>query len=211
MRRARPGAAVRARQQLRRPGRAHLRGALPGHAGGIILASATGGRADDRLSAEIFRRIGGPEAAAAAERDFAENSAESRAEFRRVCGPLYSSQPWSAEELRHQRTRTIQTPDVNLHFFRDEAPRFSPWRLLDRVSCPVLILAGEDDPVCPPLFVEELARRLPAGTTSLVRLPGARHAIFRDRPDLAFPAIREFIRREEPSPMAGDIPGAQTQ
>lgn len=170
-------------------------GLFPGHARGVILANTTGGRADDQLSIEIFRRLGGAEAAAAAERDFAEGSAESRAEFRRRCGPLYTSRPWSPEELRQQRARSIQTPDVNLHFFRDEAPRFSPWSLLHRVTSPVLILAGEDDPVCPFPVVAELARRLPADTTSLVRLPGARHAIFRDRPDLAFPAIDEFIRR----------------
>jgi pimeloyl-ACP methyl ester carboxylesterase len=170
-------------------------GLFPGHARGIILANTTGGRVDDQLSVDIFRRLGGAEAAAAAERDFAEASAESRAEFRRVCGPLYTSRPWSSEELRQQRTRSIQTPDVNLHFFRDEAPRFSPWSLLDRVTSPVLILAGEDDPVCPFPVVGELASRLPASTTTLARLPGARHAIFRDRPDLAFPAIDEFIRR----------------
>jgi hypothetical protein len=28
-----------------------------------------------------------------------------------------------------------------------------------------------------------------------VRLPGARHTIFRDRPDLAFPAVRSFVSR----------------
>jgi pimeloyl-ACP methyl ester carboxylesterase len=170
-------------------------GLFPGHARGIILANTTGGRADDQRSTEIFRRLGGAEAAVAAERDFAEKSAQSRAEFRRVCGPLYTSRPWSSEELRQQRTRSIQTPDVNLHFFRDEAQRFSPWSLLDRVTCPVLILAGEDDPVCPFPVVVELASRLPASTTRLACLPGARHAIFRDRPDLAFPAIDEFIRR----------------
>jgi pimeloyl-ACP methyl ester carboxylesterase len=170
-------------------------GLFPGHAGGIILANTSGGRADDQLSIEKFRRIGGPEAAAAAERDFAEKSEESRTEFRRVCGPLYSSRPWLADELDHQRARSIQTIDVNLHFFREEAQRFSPWSLLDRVRGPVLVLAGEDDPVCPLPVVEELVRRFPEGTASLVRLPGARHAIFRDRPDLAFPAIREFIRR----------------
>jgi len=26
-----------------------------------------------------------------------------------------------------------------------------------------------------------------------VTLPGARHTIFRDRPDLAFPAVRDFV------------------
>src|SRR6185437_15946561 len=147
----------------------------------------------DRLSVEIFGRLGGAEAATAAARDFAEQSAESRAEFRRVCGPLYSSRPWSAEELRQQRTRSVQTLDVNLHFFREEAPQFSPWSLLDRVTSPVLILAGEDDPVCPLPVVEELASRLPAETTRLVRLPRARHTIFRDRPDLAFPAVRDVV------------------
>ena len=35
--------------------------------------------------------------------------------------------------------------------------------------------------------------QLPAETTRLVRLPGARHTIFRDRPDLAFPAVRNFV------------------
>ena len=33
---------------------------------------------------------------------------------------------------------------------------------------------------------------MPAGTTRLVRLPGARHTNFRDRPDLAFPAVKTF-------------------
>jgi len=41
--------------------------------------------------------------------------------------------------------------------------------------------------------VEELASQLPEGTTRLVRLPGARHTIFRDRPDLAFPAVTNFV------------------
>ena len=61
------------------------------------------------------------------------------------------------------------------------------------VRCPVLILTGEDDPICPLAVVEELASQLPAETTRLVTLPGARHTIFRDRPDLAFPAVRDFV------------------
>ncbi|HEX5288961.1 MAG TPA: hypothetical protein VFX25_08815 [Streptosporangiaceae bacterium] len=37
------------------------------------------------------------------------------------------------------------------------------------------------------------ASQLPGSTTRLVRLPGARHTIFRDRPDLAFPAVKTFV------------------
>jgi pimeloyl-ACP methyl ester carboxylesterase len=170
-------------------------GLFPSHPGGIILANTTGGRSDYRRSVEIFRRLGGDEAAAVAERDFAELSEESLAEFRRVCLPLYSSRPRSAEELRQRRARSIQTTDVSLHYFRNEAPRFSPWSMLDKVTSPVLILAGEDDPMCPLPVAEDLASQLPADTTRLVRLPDARHDIFRDRPDLAFPAIEDFMRR----------------
>jgi proline iminopeptidase len=181
-------------------------GLFPGHAGGVILANTTGGRPDYRSSVEIFRRLGGDEAAAVAERDFAELSEESLAEYRRVCHPLYSSRPGSAEELRQRRARSIQTTEVSLHFFRNEASNFSPWSMLDKVSSPVLILAGSDDPICPLPVVEDLASRLPPATTHLVRLPGARHDIFRDRPDLAFPAIADFIGRIAARPVRPDRP-----
>ena len=58
-------------------------------------------------------------------------------------------------------------------------------------------------PMCPLPVAEDLASQLPADTTRLVRLPDARHDIFRDRPDLAFPAIEEFIRR-----ITGSTPAA---
>jgi pimeloyl-ACP methyl ester carboxylesterase len=65
--------------------------------------------------------------------------------------------------------------------------------VIGAVRCPVLVLAGEDDLICTLPVVEELARQLPPETTRFVRLPGARHTIFRDRPDLAFPAVRNFV------------------
>jgi proline iminopeptidase len=87
----------------------------------------------------------------------------------------------------------IRNPDVAAHYDSHEVSSFDPWSLLGAVRCPVLVLAGEDDPVCPLPVVEELASQLPAETTRLVKLPGARHTIFRDRPDLAFPAVRDFV------------------
>jgi proline iminopeptidase len=169
-------------------------GLFPGHPGGIILANTTGGRSDYQRSVEVFRRLGGDEAATIAERDFAGPTEESLAEFRRVCGPLYSSKPADGEELRQRHARSIQTTEVNRHYFRNDASRFDPWSVLSMIKSPVLILAGEDDPICPSAIAEDLARQLPADTTRLLRLPGARHTIFRDRPDIAFPAVEDFIR-----------------
>lgn len=96
----------------------------------------------------------------------------------------------------------IKSTDVNWHYSSHEVQRFDPWSVLDAVRRPVLVLAGEDDPVCPLPVAEELASQLPAETTRFVRLPGARHTIFRDRPDPAFPAVRNFvsqIRESQPA------------
>jgi pimeloyl-ACP methyl ester carboxylesterase len=92
-----------------------------------------------------------------------------------------------------------------LHYSTHEVHAFDPWSVISAVRCPVLILTGEDDPICPLPMVEELASQLPAETTHLVRLPGARHTIFRDRPDLAFPAVRNFVSQvRKASPQAAD-------
>ena len=77
----------------------------------------------------------------------------------------------------------IRNPDVAAHYDSHEVSSFDPWSLLGAVRCPVLVLAGEDDPVCPLPVVEELASQFPDSTTRLVRVP---------EPDLGFPAT--FIR-----------------
>jgi len=162
----------------------------------VILANTTGGHRDEPRVIEAFGRLGGPEAAAIIERIYAADAADAadlQAEFNRVCYPLYSATPDWAEESRRFLARMIRNLDVASHYNSHEASSFDPWSLIGAVRCPVLGLAGEDDPVCPLPVVEELASGLPAGTTRLVRLPGARHTIFRDRPDLAFPAVKAFV------------------
>ncbi|MGH3255737.1 MAG: alpha/beta fold hydrolase, partial [Streptosporangiaceae bacterium] len=136
---------------------------------------------------------GGPEAAAVARNTYADQTGDYQAEFTRVCYPLYSATPGWAGESRQFLARMIRNMDVTLHYASQQASGFDPWTVTAAVRCPVLVLTGEDDPICPLPVVEELASQLPAKTTRLVKLPGARHTIFRDRPDLAFPAVRDFV------------------
>jgi len=124
-------------------------GLFPRHPGGVIFTNTTGGRSDLPASVEIFRRLGGDQVAVVAARDFAELTEESSAEFNRVCHPLYSSKPGFVEESRQRLARSMHTTEVNLHYFRNEAARFDAWSVLPGVTCPVLILAGEDDPMGP--------------------------------------------------------------
>jgi pimeloyl-ACP methyl ester carboxylesterase len=175
---------------------------FPDHPGGVILANTTGGHRDQQRVIEAFGRLGGPEAADVIRRIFADAAGDYQAEFNRVCYPLYSATPGWADESRRFLARMIKNPDVAAHYAVNDAG-FDPWSLLGAVRCPILVLAGEDDPVCPLPVVEELAGQLPAGTTRLVRIPAARHTIFRDRPDLAFPAVRTFVAHLRESQHAG--------
>ena len=168
-------------------------GLFPDHPGAVILANTTAGRRDEPRVIEAFGRLGGPDAAAIVERIFAGDGKDLQAQFDRVCHPLYSAAPGWAEESRKFLARTIRNPELAKHYHEHGAKSFDPWSLLDAVRCPVLVLVGEDDPVCPLPVVEQLADRLPQATTRLVRLPAARHTIFRDRPDLAFPAVKDFV------------------
>ena len=61
--------------------------------------------------------------------------------------------------------------DVSLHYASQRANGFDPWTVTAAVRYPVLVLTGEDDPVCPLPVVEELASQLPVKTTRLVKLP----------------------------------------
>jgi pimeloyl-ACP methyl ester carboxylesterase len=175
---------------------------FPEHPGGVILANTTGGHRDEPRVIEAFGRVGGPEAAAVIERIFAADGEDLQAEFSRVCYPLYSATPDWPEESRRFLARMIRNPDVASYYNSHEVASFDPWSVIGTVRCPVLVLTGEDDPVCPLPVAEELARQLPPETTRLVRLPGARHTIFRDRPDLAFPPVRDFVLQIEASQRA---------
>jgi len=147
----------------------------------VVYFDLRGHGRSDHSSAEFWNRT------------YADETGDYQAEFNRVCYPLYSATPGWAGESRQFLARMIKNMDVSLHYASQQASGFDPWSVTGAVRCPVLVLTGEDDPVCPLPVVEELASQLPARTTRLVTLPGARHTIFRDRPDLAFPAVRDFV------------------
>lgn len=180
-------------------------GLFPDHPGGVILANTTGGRLDQETSIETFRRIGGDEAADVMAWDAEELSEESGAAFERVCLPLFSARPGFPEELAESMARSIVTTDVNLHFNRalKSGDELDPWSLFDRVTCPVLVLAGTDDPVCTMNVVEDMVSALSAANVRHIPLQGARHMIFRDAPKETVGAVlafaREVARRHTPT------------
>jgi proline iminopeptidase len=144
----------------------------------------------DRL--EAFDRIGGPGARQVAEAYWLNPTVESRARYFEVCLPLYRPRP---PENDHVRRRGIIKNDVALHFNGpgNEHGRMDFRAALRDVRCPVLVLAGELDPVTPVPFSETIAACLPPHLVRFERFAGCGHGVVPDDPERVFAVLRAFI------------------
>lgn len=152
----------------------------------VISNSAAKFRPDRAL--DMFERLGGADARAAAQQYFEEPSEAALERFMDVCYPLYGAVPPDPD----QRARIVARPEVGIHYFGREINTFDWFPALDRITCPTLVLGGELDPITPFACGEEIAAGIPQARLEVFR--GAGHAPFRDSPGETLDAIREFVR-----------------
>lgn len=164
----------------------------PGHASKLVLSS-TQARLDTQRCLEVFARLGGDEARAAAQAALIDSGdMASFIAYGKVCSPLYN--PTDKPAPAH----TI---------FR--APCFAAfhelgglWHTMDflddlgAVTCPTLVLAGEDDPVTPVEDSEDIVAALDPSLVQFERFADAGHGVWIDDNDRAFDVLREFILEE---------------
>jgi proline iminopeptidase len=159
----------------------------------LVLVSTVARYVHSRSVAE-FDRIGGPEAGEAAARYYADPTELNFAEFMRICVPLYTRKPLPPD--------TIARIEMNLaltaHWDATSARDFDVRSAAARVQCPVLLLAGEDDPSTTIAGIDELVEALPAQHLRYEHFPETGHGVFRDRPD-AIGTVSEFLAAAEPA------------
>ncbi len=138
-----------------------------------------------------FERLGGQAARRAAEAFWLGPTAENTATYREVCYPLYHRHPIDRNQLK----RRIVNLDVLFRFIGpgNEQMRMDFRTDLKRISCPVLILAGDQDPITPLAFSETIAQCLPSHLVQFERFPSCGHHVHVDDPVRAFSVMREFI------------------
>lgn len=163
----------------------------PGHAAKLILIT-TAAKVDFPAIYAAFAKIGGPEAGAIAEAYWSAPSPETRAPYLATCLPLYSARKRGPAEWM---TRAITRNDTGAWFNGplNEQGRMDFRDALARVTCPVLVMGGELDPIMPIAFSETIASSLLPGLVRFERCAHCGHGIVGDDPDLAFSLIREFI------------------
>jgi proline iminopeptidase len=118
-------------------------------------------------------------------------TAEQMAEYYAVMGPLYSRR--HTAEAASTRGRAIYAPEpLNRAFGPGGVLRLFDLRPeITGIAIPTLILAGQYDWICPPVFSEEINRLIPGSTYRL--FTESSHSIRGDEPDALNAAIRAFV------------------
>ena len=161
----------------------------PAHALRVVLSSTSPHLGLARKLA-MFERLGGEPARAAAEAFWQRPGADTWAVYDRLCMPLYNTRP-PADPQARERGRF--TPEILFHWAAGEQQRMDLLPGLARAQCPVLVLAGEQDPVCPLADAQDIAAALPLRWSRFASLADAGHGTWRDQPEAAMARLREFI------------------
>jgi pimeloyl-ACP methyl ester carboxylesterase len=120
---------------------------------------------------------------------WADPTAENIARFLEVCGPFYTQTAANPFETE----RVIRNREVAQHYMRTERRSVDERPDLHRVTSPVLVMAGELDPICPIETSQEIVEALPASLVRFERFADCGHGVFRDSPERAFAVLGDFI------------------
>lgn len=160
----------------------------PQHPAKVVLSSTSHHYGLARKVA-WFGRLGGPAAAAAAQAFWARPNAETWADYERHCRPLYNT---TAQDPA-AKGRMLFRPEILFASAGGEQQQMDLRPGLAGVQCPVLLMAGEQDPVTPIEDAEEIAAALPPQWLRFVRFPGVGHGPWRDDPRRTEQVLRDFI------------------
>lgn len=177
-----------------------------GRLGGLILVNTSARWSLARIK-EGFRRRGGERAADAAVRFWTDpTDPHGREAWQEICIPLYAPRDgWPAwEELEPPPAAAPLdlVPDngarhldaeLFLHFNTHEAFDFDFRSGLPDIDCPVLLIGGVDDPICPIEDSDDIAAAVPRHLLSYERVVGAGHTVAASKPDEFARMVDRFI------------------
>ena len=158
------------------------------HPGKVILSSTTHHMGLARKLA-MFEKLGGPEARDAAKSFWTQPNALTWAEYNRVCKRWYNTTP--QDEAAGQRT--LFNTDILFASAAGEQQTMNLLPGLAHAQCPVLVMAGDADPVTPIEDAQEIAAALPPQWVQFERFANVGHGAWRDDADAAFAVLRRFI------------------
>jgi proline iminopeptidase len=161
----------------------------PSHPAKVILSSTSPHLGLARKLA-MFERLGGPAARAAAERFWTAPGEATWAEYNLLCKPHYNTRPAADTDAVE---RIVFNEQILFTSAAGEQQTMNLLPGLARAACPVLVMAGDLDPVCPLADSLDIAAALPPHLVRLARFADSGHGAWRDEPESAFAELRRFI------------------
>ncbi len=159
------------------------------HPGQVILSSTSHHFGLPR-KLDWFEKLGGPEARAVAEAFWEAPCEATWARYQQVCSPLYNTRP-PTDPLA--RSRTVFNNEILFTSAGGEQRHMQLLPGLAAVQCPVMVLAGDTDPVTPLQDAEEIAAAIPPRWRRFEVIRGAGHGTWRDQPEAAMRVLRDFV------------------
>jgi pimeloyl-ACP methyl ester carboxylesterase len=161
----------------------------PAHASKVILSSTSHHMGIERKVAGFARR-GGAVAGQLTRAFWSTPNPDTWAAYWEGCRKLYNTTEATDPDVAK---RVLANYEILLHFVAGEKQALNLRPGLEKAQCPVLVMVGEDDPVCPLEDALEIAAALPPELMQLARFPGVGHGPWRDDPAAAFKVLRGFI------------------
>jgi proline iminopeptidase len=162
----------------------------PEHPGKVIFSSIAA-KWDRALAVQRFGQRGGEAVRVAADNMWSRMNEQDWADYLEVCYPYYTA----GANPNYVRAPVITKFEVLRHYLQPggEFQSIDLRPELARVRCPVLVLAGTEDPVIPWELSKQLAESVTAAPVRYVQMDGCGHGVWRDAPEQARAVIREFI------------------
>jgi pimeloyl-ACP methyl ester carboxylesterase len=161
----------------------------PGHPGKVVISSTSAHWVLQR-KLDAFEKRGGQRAREVCEAYWRKPSMETFQVYWDECRHLYNTKE-SADPQAGDRA--IMNMDILLDFGAHEIQTMDLRAGLARAQCPVLVMAGEEDPICPMEDALEIVESLPKQHTQFARFANVGHGAWRDDPEAAFEVLRRFI------------------
>ncbi len=161
----------------------------PGHAAKVVLSS-TSPRMNLERKLAMFERLGGGEARDVAEQFWRAPNEGTWARYSDVCKPYYNQLRAAGDDAQR---RIVFNEEILFASAGGEQQAMDLLPGLAHARCPVLVMAGELDPVCPLQDSLDIAAALPASRVRLATFAKSGHGAWRDEPEAAFDLLRRFI------------------
>jgi pimeloyl-ACP methyl ester carboxylesterase len=162
----------------------------PAHPSKVILSSTSHHFGLERKLA-MFERLGGAPARAAAHAFWTAPNEATWAVYNRLCKHLYNTTPQPAEA----GARIVFNTEILFASAGGEQRTMDLRPGLAHAVCPVLVMAGDADPVTPIEDAQEIAAALPPQWVQFERFANVGHGAWRDDPEAALAVLRRFIQR----------------